>query len=250
MKPKTLTTSLVTVGVTIGLLVAPVIIGPQGITDQNAFAAKKKVRSTPFYKPPKRGAPGGRVGGGTRGPGEALPSLAALAPNHVGLTAQEQPSLYWYISKDTDHPFELTIVEQQAVDPVLETALPQPTHHGVQRVRLADYGVQLALDKEYHWFIALISDREHRSMDMLAGGRIERMHVPASLIAQLAQAGQVDAVSLYAEAGFWYEAIDTVSNVIDAASADSELRELRATLLDQVGLREVAAADRGGSSSP
>ena len=250
MKPRTLTTFLATAGVTIGLLVAPVMIGPQGITDQNAFAAKKKVRSTPIYKPPKRGAPGGRVGGGTRGPGDALPALVALAPNHVGLTAQEQPSLYWYISKVTDHPLELTIVEPQAVDPVLETALSQPTHHGVQRVRLADYGVRLALDKEYQWFVALISDREHRSKDRLAGGRIERMHVPQSLVAQLAQADQVEAANIYAQAGFWYEAIAAVSEVIDAASADSELRELRATLLDQVGLREVAAADRGGSGTP
>ena len=62
MKPRTLTISLATAGVTIGLLVAPVMLGPQGITDQNAFAAKKKVRSMPIYKPPQRGAPGGRVG--------------------------------------------------------------------------------------------------------------------------------------------------------------------------------------------
>src|SRR5713101_569860 len=49
-----------------------------------------------IYKPPKRGAPGGREGAGTRGLRDSL-TLAVLAPkDHTGLTAQEQPVLYWY----------------------------------------------------------------------------------------------------------------------------------------------------------
>lgn len=53
----------------------------------------------PVYQPPLRGAPGGRVGGSSRGAGDELPSLYALAPDHTGLTAQEQPCLYWYLSQ-------------------------------------------------------------------------------------------------------------------------------------------------------
>src|SRR5436190_9662156 len=56
-----------------------------------------------IYKPPKRGAPGGREGAGTRGSKEPIMrgareplTLAVLAPqDHTGLTAQEQPVLYW-----------------------------------------------------------------------------------------------------------------------------------------------------------
>src|SRR5207249_6735910 len=45
--------------------------------------------ATPVYKPPTRGAPGGRMGGGTRGiTGTAVISL--LVPDHVGLTSQAQ----------------------------------------------------------------------------------------------------------------------------------------------------------------
>ena len=235
---------LATAGVAIGLLVAPVAIGLDGLADQNALASSKKSRSTLLYTPPKRGAPGGRVGGGTRGPQAALPSLVALVPNHVGLTTAEQPSLYWYISKITDHPFELTIVDRQAIDPVLEIALPQPTQHGVQRVRLADYGVRLVPHKEYQWFVALILDRKQRSKDLLAGGRIERMLPPDPLVTQLAQADGTDVVGLYAEAGFWYDAIAALSTLIEAAAANADLRELRSTLVEQVGLREIAMADR------
>src|SRR5262249_44535388 len=74
--------------------------------------ATAKAPSVPVYKPPLRGAPGGRVGGGTRGAsGRDIFVLSVLAPDHTGLTIQEQPSLFWFISNDTSLPVELTIVD-------------------------------------------------------------------------------------------------------------------------------------------
>ena len=49
--------------------------------------------AAPLYKPPLRGAPGGRVGGGTRGSEREVFVLSVLAPDHTGLTLNEQPSL-------------------------------------------------------------------------------------------------------------------------------------------------------------
>ncbi|HYQ61173.1 MAG TPA: DUF928 domain-containing protein, partial [Desulfatiglandales bacterium] len=89
-----------------------------------AGADQKKVTtadSTPVYKPPRRGSPGGRVGGGTRGASlEAAVSLSVLVPDHVGITLQSQPNLYWFISKKTTQPIEFTITEKDAVKPLLE----------------------------------------------------------------------------------------------------------------------------------
>jgi len=42
----------------------------------------------------------------------------------------------------------------------------------------------------------------------------------------------------------WYDAIEAVSKLIDAAPGDARWRELRADFLDQVGLAEAAAFDR------
>ena len=53
----------------------------------------KATASAPVYKPPLRGAPGGRVGGGTRGTGREAFILSVLAPAHTGLTSSEQPVL-------------------------------------------------------------------------------------------------------------------------------------------------------------
>lgn len=195
------------------------------------------------YKPPRVGAPVGRVGGGTRGHGDPLPVVLALAPDHTGLTTQEQPALYWYISAPTTHAIELTVIEEQAIRPLVETRLPSPAQAGVQRVRLAEYGIRLKPEVQYRWFLALIPDADNRSQDVVAGGIVQRIEPPAALPARLAQAGEVQAPFIYAEAGIWYDALAALSEQIAATPADTRLRQQRAALLKQVGLSEVAQYD-------
>jgi len=73
-----------------------------GIPMSRAGSEEKKAAqpavAAPSYQPPLRGAPGGRVGGGTRGTGRETFVLSVLAPDHTGLTVSEQPALYWFIS--------------------------------------------------------------------------------------------------------------------------------------------------------
>ena len=81
----------------------------------------------PVYKPPMRGAPASRVGGGSRGPDSGgAPRIAVLAPDHTGLTTQEQPDLYWYISKPGATRLEITVITDQTVQPLLEKKLAPP----------------------------------------------------------------------------------------------------------------------------
>ena len=126
--------------------------------------------SMPVYKPPRRGAPRGRVGGGTRGPGDELPVLSVLAPDHTGLTVQEQPSLFWHLSSSATYPVELTIIDDHSVQPLLARRFSPPILPGVQRVRLADYGFRLLPGVQYQWFVALVVNEDRRSRDIIAGG--------------------------------------------------------------------------------
>ena len=207
---------------------------------------KRDIRTIgmPVYKPPLRGAPGGRVGGGTRAPGGASLFLSALVPDHTGLTVQEQPSLYWYLSGLTTDPIEFTLIEDQAIKPILETRITPPSQPGIRRVRLGDYGVRLKPGIEYKWFVAVVVDPENRSKDLLAGGVIERVEPPGEIRARLAQAGKELAPNIYAEAGIWYETMSAVSDMIDASPNESALHTQRASLLQQVGLPEVADYDK------
>jgi hypothetical protein len=192
------------------------------------------------YKPPKRGAPGGRVGGGTRGIQRDVFVLSVLAPDHSGFTTSEQPSLYWYISAATSLPVELTLMDPQGVQPILETRITTPVQAGVHRVRLADHSIRLSPGAPYRWFVAVVPDAERRSKDILAGGAIERVEAPEELKSKLAKAQKTELASIYAEAGMWYDAVAAISELIEAAPQDAGLRKERTALLAQVGLAGIS----------
>jgi hypothetical protein len=198
------------------------------------------------YKPPLRGTPAGRVGGGTRGATERESfSLLALAPDHIGYTVREQPCLYWFISKPTTLPVEVTVIERNGVKPALEKVVKGPEQGGIQSVCLADHGVTLRRDVQYKWFVTLVTDADQRSKDILAGGIISLINPSPALTGKLkGDSAGMAATAVYAEEGFWYDALETISRLIDAAPDNVELRKQRATLLEQVGLAETTKLEK------
>ena len=87
-------------------------------------------------------------------------------------------------------------------------------------------------------------------------GAIARIDVPADLVPKLETAGAAQRPFVLAEGGIWYDAVDVLSRRIAAAPGDAGLRGQRAALLEQVGLEEVAHAERAiaagepGSAAP
>jgi hypothetical protein len=207
-------------------------------SDKPAAAA-----SMPVYKPPMRGAPASRVGGGTRGMGDR-PHLVILAPDHTGMTVHAQPTLYWYLSKPATTHLEVTVINDNSIDPVLEKTLPSSRSAGIQSLDLAKHGVKLQPGVEYRWFVALVPDNNQRSNDIIASGTIQRTSESSSLKSRLAGASSASArANAYAEEGIWYDAIATLSSEIDK-NGDNSLKQQRAALLEQIGLNEVAEYDR------
>lgn len=183
------------------------------------------------YKPPLRGAPATRVGGGTRSVGSRSFTVSVLAPSETGFTTRDTPTIYWYVSEPVNSPVEVTLTTTEplkdATPPALEITLQPPISKGVHALRLADHGVVLKPGVEYQWFVAVVGNPAQRSSDIIAGGAIKRLvHTE------------------YAKDGIWYDTIDQLSQRISANPADARLRQQRAALLDQVGLREAAAFDR------
>jgi len=209
--------------------VAGLVLGPS-LSSLGADA------TAPIYQPPKRGAPGGRVGGGTRGGQQNTFVLSVLAPDHSGFTTSDQPSLYWFISTATTLPVEITVMDADGIQPIVETKLPEPVTAGVHRIRLSDYNVHLKPGAAYRWFVSVVPDADRRSKDITAGGAIERIEMPEALKAKVAQAKKTDLPSIYAEAGIWYDTVAVMSDLIDAAPQDQALRQQRTALLRQVGL--------------
>jgi hypothetical protein len=210
-----------------------------------AQAPGAAAKPAPTYTPPQRGAPQRRVGGSTRGAEDALPSVMVLAPDHVGLTVSEQPSLYWYVSKPTSVRVEVTLIDDKGESPLIEFALTDVKGPAVHRVDLARHNVRLKPGVEYQWSIAVVPDPKERSSDVMAGGALRRVEMPAAVAARRASAAdKAELARLYAAEGIWYDAIALYSELIEQQPGDRGLREQRAALLEQVGLKEVAAWDR------
>ena len=202
-------------------------------------AAAPTTRPQPavIYRPAKGKAPAARVTGGSRGSGDATITLDVLAPDETGLTTQEQPSLFWYQSKPAKARFELTLVEEDKVKPVLQVAVDRASAAGIQRLRLADHGVKLALGVEYQWVVALVTDPDNRSSDLVASGFIKRVEPAPELKAKIAAASPASRPAVYAEAGIWHDALGSLSDLIDAQPEQKAWRIQRTGLLRQVGLK-------------
>jgi hypothetical protein len=222
-----------------GLVAVATTVVP-GAAQEPKSGSQTTTATAPVYKPPLRGAPSGRVGGGTRsGSARDMFVLSALVPEDSGLTVSEQPVLYWYISNTTTLPVEVAISDPRATQPLLETRLPSPVQPGLHRIKLADHGVRLAPGIAYRWSVTVISDANRRSRDILAGGVIERVEPPAGLREKLAERDRDEYPFVYAQAGLWYDALDSISQLIDVRPNDAQLRKQRSALLTQVGLPEV-----------
>jgi len=197
-----------------------------------------------FYKPPAAsGNIPARVSGGARG--DAVDTvLIALVPNHVALTTQAQPSLFWFQSKPAKAKFELTVVEPKKPKPLVSLTSPQADKPGIHRVKLAKYKVELQPDVAYEWSVAIVPDAKNRSRDVIAKGVIKRINPPGDLANRVSQMGDLDRAEAFAQAGIWYDAFESVSNAIETHPDDASLRAQRASLLQQVGLSEAATADK------
>jgi hypothetical protein len=184
-----------------------------------------------------------RVTGGSRGSGPEAVALDVLAPDEIGITTQEQPSLFWFQSKPANARFELTLLQDNKVKPIVDVQVDRASKAGVQRLKLADQGVKLAPGVEYQWVVALITDPDNRSKDLIASGVIKRTEPSAELKDKLGKADPASIPGIYAEAGIWYDALGALSDQIDARPDDQGLRQSRADLLRQVGLKTAADAE-------
>ena len=195
----------------------------------------------PVYRAPF-GAPAFE-GGETyiRGAGAGV-ALAAVAPAHVARTVSPRPSLLWYLSAlpEGSPAFVLTIAGVDDVEPLIQAPLPAPAAPGLQRVSLADLGVELPVGKPLRWSIALRLDPENPSRDVIASGAIERSPEPRDLAAALAAAKPLDRAAVLADAGIWYDALAELDRVVREAPAEAVPRARLLTLLESARIPDAA----------
>ena len=230
---------LAIVGIIFGAHVAgySALIAAENINSE--FLTKTHVNKL-VYKPPTEHAPTVRIDGGARNVDSVRPSLYVLAPQHVGYTIKEKPTLFWYQSQPLNAQFELVVAGEGQTKPILRISHNSAEKTGIQCIRLAEHNVKLARGIKYRWSVSLILDPDDRSKDIFSSGMVERIDPPETVLKRLMTWKKKDLVYVLAEEGVWYDALDAVSSLIESNPDDPELRDLRAELLNQGNLPMVA----------
>jgi len=193
---------------------------------------------------------GGRVGGGTRStrPNPCGAKLSVIAPeDHAGLTLEAQPTLYYFLSGDTDCEVSFVLNDRRQVPPLVEAAVPAPHAAGLHAIRFTDSGVSLEPEIEYDWFVQLKGRAGEPGPAAFSGAQVRRVAPSAALVAELAKPGARKAQVL-GRHSIWYDSVAALSQAIDAAPGDGSLRAQRAELFDAQDLDDAAAADRSAAA--
>jgi Domain of Unknown Function (DUF928) len=125
---------------------------------------------------------------------------------------------------------------------VLDKEMTIAVPAGIQALPLANSGASLKENVNYKWSVSLQCDTANPSLNIIASGMIRLATPKADLEKSFKQAGKETLPYLYAEQGYWYDALTSLAELIEKDRPnDQKWREVRANLLKQGGLEKVAA---------
>ena len=197
-------------------------------------------RSAIIYRPLLHDVSLAKVGGSTQGIGGEITNLLVLVPDHAGLTTQAQPALYWYARTPMVAQYKFTLTRKGGTDPLLEVETGSEKVAGIQRLDLGDHNISLEPEVAYQWSVVLVMSEGSRTVSVTSSGIIERMELGEGLTSRIKNSHGTDLVAVYASEGFWYDALETISSMIDESPEDQGLVAIRKSLLEQVGLYAAA----------
>ncbi len=198
--------------------------------------AVKKIK----YIPPFLGAPSSdRLRSmGVRSSENQLDLLfSLLTPSHTGITSQSQPNLYWFTSRPISKSFqfiEFVLNSEESITPILRTRLPLLEKSGIHQVNFANHDIILKPGIEYSWSIALVKKPQARSLDYVSSSKIRYLKADEKLQQRLKESSAGEKALIYAQSGYWYEAIET------AIELQKQQPDNLTHLINQVGLEKIA----------
>ncbi len=196
------------------------------------------------YRPPSGSRPTSPTGStGTRGGcSQATMPLTALAPiAHTGQTSTTHPTFSWYVPDQIPYPMEFTLYESSRAGrskPIQTIGIPRSSQ-GIMQLSLDPAKPGLTVGKTYRWQIAMLCNPNRPSEDVWAEATVQVVALPPEVkTALMKTSDRRQRADLYANAGFWYDALTEIL-------ADSTLKsEMLALLQDLVPLEAPPQADQ------
>jgi hypothetical protein len=197
-----------------------------------------------FYDPSAEllGQTGMRITTLVRGGAQSDSILRVLVPDHVGLTANSSPKLYYVLNHAVEGVIEISIADRDSIDPLLIVRSEGGADAGLHALDLSKHDVRLEEGVLYEWFVSLPTGESNHDEDMVAGGAIRRVAEPEQALATEPSTTTAAATAhRQAAAGFFYDALQTLSDWLEQANAQhpeqtARIRSARRALLNAAGL--------------
>lgn len=194
---------------------------------------------------PDVGRPRRREGAAVRGGSgnSTNEQLVALLPTkEPALTVSAYPTIFVSLPPTSAGKGEFLLVRGDKDEVLYETTITLPGNSGIVSVSLPNKGTlpPLEVGKTYRWFFFVIRNPQNRAEDMVAQGQIQRIEPSPSLVAKLKNAPPRDRAALYAEAGIWYDAINSIAQLRRSSPSDRAIAADWAQLLKSVGLDRIS----------
>lgn len=198
-----------------------------------------QIANSDDFKPPLRGAPEVRIGGGSRAVTMSLAKINLLAPKTNGATSVESPVLYWRLSKKLSAPVEVKLLAAGSDQPLMNVTLTD-MGAGMHKINLSEFGIKLQAGVTYTWQTAIVWDVAQRNKDTVSTATLQYTPPTADVRKQLAKATPAQLL----EKGYGYDAIAAISAQLEASPDNAGLHADRADLLEKMGQPDAAKSDR------
>lgn len=205
-----------------GLIVAPI-----------AEAAYRPGNQKPVPKDRRSDA------GTTRGcSGGDLPLTVLASRNYIGRTTEQHPTFAWFVPADSASKSMRFAIYEWVLGgkPKVIRTLSLPSTAGIMKLSpFAKNEPGLQPGKQYLWQVVIQCDPDNPSGDLVSQTSLEVVTMPTSVQSKLSRAvNPAEKANLYAEEGFWYDAL---SEALKQAEA-SKLGALGASLLNDLAQSE------------
>lgn len=196
-----------------------------------AFAQSKGIT----YRPPTKLKRAIRTNGtgarGTCNQSGRIEVLPLVPKEHVGQTVSKRPTFLAYVGGAKS--VEFTLIEPGVVKPLIVQTV-EPNAQGLVRVDLPETTPDLAVGKDYRWSVSVICNPNRRSNDVYAQSWIQRVEPSTQLTQKVTRVeSKQEQARIFAESGFWYDAIATLTRASQANPGNLDIRSDFAALLDQ-----------------
>jgi putative transposon-encoded protein len=201
---------------------------------------------------PNVGRPRRLISGGVRGETAKVPDscgnstseqvVALLPPTEPVLTVAEYPTIFVSLPRTSAKEAEFILKEADKDEVLYKTTVTLPSNSGIVSVSLPANGTlpPLEVGKDYHWYFFVICNSQDQADEPFVDGQIQRVKPSPNLVAELKNAPPRDRAALYAEAGVWYDAINSIAQLRRSSPNNGAIAADWAELLKSVGLDTIS----------